>query len=42
MTRYLKELLLVLYVLKSVGCYLERLSAMGIGLTPSVRMSRSA
>jgi len=37
MTRYLKELLLVLYVLKNAGYYLERLNAMGIGLTPSVR-----
>lgn len=31
MTRYLKELLLVLYLLKSVDYYLERLNAMGIG-----------
>lgn len=37
MTRYLKALLLVLYA----GYYLERLNAVGIGLTPSVRVSRS-
>lgn len=31
MIRYLKELLLVLYLLKSYDYYLERLSAMGLG-----------
>ncbi|MFJ2363227.1 sulfatase-like hydrolase/transferase [Pseudomonas sp. NPDC087697] len=31
MTRYLKELLLVLYLLKSYDYYLERLNAMGVG-----------
>jgi len=31
-----------LYVLKSAGYSLERLNAMGIGLTASVRVSRSA
>ncbi|WP_149086335.1 sulfatase-like hydrolase/transferase [Pseudomonas prosekii] len=32
MNRYLKELLLVLYLLKSYDYYLERLSALGIGI----------
>ena len=31
MIRYLKELLLVLYLLKNYDYYLERLSAMGVG-----------
>lgn len=33
MIRYLKELLLVLYLLKNYDYYLERLSAMGVGFT---------
>jgi hypothetical protein len=32
MARYLKELLLVLYLLKGYGYYLERLDALGLGL----------
>ncbi|WP_347906167.1 sulfatase-like hydrolase/transferase [Pseudomonas purpurea] len=32
MTKYLKELLLVLYLLKNHGDYLERITAMGIGV----------